>query len=132
VEFWNNYDVTKAFHVFTEDIVYQDIPFGAEYDGATAFLEFAQGAFDSFPIRWTFTLVRSSCWPTPSGQQGFIEWRWSAVDDPGLFRTGNQINDVQGVSIIEIHGNRISRNSDYLDIATVMRQLGCDKFPSCH
>jgi len=131
VDFWNNHDVTKAFDVFTKDIVYEDIPFGVVYDGADAFQAFAKGAFDAFPI-WTFTLVKSSCWPTPSGQQGFIEWRWSAVDDPGFFGTGNQINDVPGVSIIEIHRNRISRNSDYTDIATTMRQLGCDKFPSCH
>ena len=120
VNFWNGHDVTKAFDVFTEDIVEEDVPtgMGMIVDGAEAFQAFAQSFFNAFP-QSTFTLVKSSC----SGQQGFIEWNWSAVDDPGFFGTGNQI-DVRGVSIIAIHGNRISRNTSYWDCAALLTQLG--------
>jgi steroid delta-isomerase-like uncharacterized protein len=121
VKFWNQDKDILASDVFTEDIMYQDVPLGVVVDGAKAFQAFAQSVFTTFP-QSTFTLVKSSC----RGQQGFIEWRWSAMDDPGFFRTMNQI-DVQGVAIIEIHGNRIARNTDYWDYATVLRQL--DQLP---
>lgn len=120
VDFWNGLDVTKAFDVFTKDIVYEDVTFGAVSRGADEFRAFATFVFTTFP-QSTFTLVKSSC----SGQQGFIEWIWNVVDTPGkgLFGTGLSI-EVRGVAIIAIHGNRISRNSDYYDYAIMLRQLG--------
>jgi steroid delta-isomerase-like uncharacterized protein len=120
VDFWNGGDVTKAFDVFTEDIVYEDVTFGAVSRGADEFTAFATFVFTTFP-QSTFTLVKSSY----SGQQGFIEWIWNVVDTPGkgLFGTGLSI-EVRGVAIVAIHGNRISRNSDYYDYAIMLRQLG--------
>ena len=120
VDFWNGGDETKAFDVFTEDIVYEDVTFGAVSRGADEFTAFATFVFTTFP-QSTFTLVKSAC----SGQVGFIEWIWNVMDTPGkgLFGTGLPI-EVRGVAIIEIHGNRISRNSDYYDYAIMLRQLG--------
>jgi len=110
----------RASEVFTKDIVYEDVTLGLVFHGADEFKAFAKNVFTTFP-QSTFTLVESSC----SGQQGFIEWIWNAVDTQGkgFFGTGQSI-EVRGVSVIEIHGNRISRNSDYWDYATVLRQLG--------
>jgi hypothetical protein len=99
-------------------IVYEDVPFGQVSRGAEEFKTFAEGFFTLLP-QSTFTLVKSSC----SGQHGSIEWRWKAEDNPGFFGTGDQF-DVRGVSVIAIHGNRISRTSDYWDYATVLRHLG--------
>jgi hypothetical protein len=31
---------------------------------------------------------------------------------------------VRGVSVIELHGNKIVRESDYWDMATVLREIG--------
>ena len=41
---------------------------------------------------------------------------------PGFCGTGKQFT-VRGVTVMEIRGNRISRNSDYWDLATVLRLL---------
>ena len=130
VKFWNNQKAERASEVFTKDILYEDVPLGAVFHGADEFVAFAKNVFTTFP-QSTFTLVKSSC----SHQQGFIEWIRNAIDTQeegkGFFQTGLPI-EVRGVSVIEIHENRISRNSDYWDFATVMGQLGCDTFPSCH
>jgi steroid delta-isomerase-like uncharacterized protein len=123
VDFWNGLDVKKAFHVFTEDIVYEDVPTGLGASGAKEFKAFAQGVFDAFPVS-RFELGRSTC----RGHQGFIEWTFIAEDGrvappaPGFCGTGKPFT-VRGVAVIEIQGNRISRNADVWDLATVLRQL---------
>src|SRR6266568_8889221 len=67
VDFWNDHDITKAFDVFTEDIVYEDIPFDTVYVG-DKFLGFAQGFFEAFPKpNSSFKLGQSAC----QGQKGF-------------------------------------------------------------
>ena len=127
VQFNNSKDISTALSdVFTKDIVYEDVPTSAVLDGAEAFRAFAQGFFEAFPDS-RFELGRSAC----RGQEGFFEWTWIANDGrvedhrvvaPGFCGTGKQFT-VRGVTVMEIRGNRISHNSDYWDLATVLRQL---------
>jgi hypothetical protein len=49
VKFWNQDKDISASDVFTEDIVYQDVPLGVVVDGAKAFQAFAQSVFTTFP-----------------------------------------------------------------------------------
>src|SRR5438093_10006891 len=123
VDFWNGFNVATAFDVFTEDIVYNDItadPTKPVAEGRDQFLAFAQqGFFVACPIS-SFELGQSAC----QGQQGFFEWTWTAVDSPGCFFGTGKPFTVRGVAVIEIQGNRISRNSDFWDFATVLTQLG--------
>jgi steroid delta-isomerase-like uncharacterized protein len=122
VDFWNG-RIPNPFDVFSEGIVYEDVTLGLQASGAEAFQAFAQGVFAGFPTS-SFELGQSAC----QGQQGFFEWTWIAedgvVDVPGsgFCGTGNPIT-VRGVTFIEIQGNRISHNSDFWDLATVLRQL---------
>jgi steroid delta-isomerase-like uncharacterized protein len=121
-DFWNG-RIPNPFDVFTEGIVYEDVTLGLHASGADEFQAFAQGVFDGFPIS-SFELGQSAC----QGQRGFFEWTWSAedgrVDTPGsgFCGTGKPMT-VRGVTFIEIQGDRISRNSDFWDLATVLRQL---------
>ena len=125
VDFWNSPNVQTATDmfsdVFTEDIEYNDIPTDPTKpvaEGRDQLLAFAAGFFSAFPNS-RFELGQSAC----QGQQGFFEWTWTAVDSPGFFGTGKSFT-VRGVAVIEIQGNRISRDSDFWDLATVLRQLG--------
>jgi len=123
VDFWNGLDATKAFDVFTKDIVYEDVTLGIVASGAKAFQAFAQANFDAFPNA-RFALGQSAC----HGHQGFIEWTLTGEDgsmDPpasGLCGTGKSYT-VRGVAVIEIRGHRISRNTDFWDFTTLLRQL---------
>jgi ketosteroid isomerase-like protein len=53
---------------------------------------------------------------------GTIEWTFSGTDK-GVYKTGKKFS-VRGVSVIEMRGGKISRNLDFYDVATVMRQVG--------
>jgi steroid delta-isomerase-like uncharacterized protein len=122
VDFWNG-RIPNPFDVFTEDIVYEDVTLGLHASGVDEFQAFAQGVFAAFPVS-SFDLGQSAC----QGQQGFFGWIWTAedgvVDVPGsgLCGTGKPFT-VRGVAVIAIQGNRISRNADVWDLATVLRQL---------
>jgi steroid delta-isomerase-like uncharacterized protein len=123
VDFWNDGDVTKAFDVFTKDVVYEDVTLGLYFSRAEGFQAFAQSVFETFPTS-RFALGQSAC----RGQQGFFEWTWSAedgrMDSPalGFCGTGKSFT-VRGMTVIAIQGKRISRNADFWDLATVLRQL---------
>ena len=125
VEFWNAKDGQTAADlfsdVFTDDVVYTDIPTDPAHpvaEGRDQLLTFASGFFATFPNS-SFALGQSAC----QGQQGFFEWTWTAVDKPGFFGTDKSFT-VRGVAVIALQGKRISRNSDFWDLATVLRQLG--------
>ena len=130
VDFWNSPNVQTAAdmfsHVFTEDIEYNDIPTDPTNPvakGRDELLTFASGFFEAFPTS-SFELGQSAC----QGQQGFFETFWIAEDGrvdppaPGFCGTGKPFT-VRGVAVIAIQGNRISRDSDFWDFATMLRQL---------
>ena len=56
------------------------------------------------------------------GGHGSIEWVFSGTD-AGMFKTGKQFS-VRGVSIVTVKNGKISRNIDYYDVATLMKQVG--------
>jgi steroid delta-isomerase-like uncharacterized protein len=119
LEFWNGRDLGRAFDVFTRDIVFEDVTLGVVNRGAEQFLAFAQGIFNVLPDA-KFVLVSASC----DGHEGLIEWIFSGTDaNPGLHGTGKKFS-VRGVSVVEIEGRRIARDSDYWDLATLLRQIG--------
>jgi ketosteroid isomerase-like protein len=53
---------------------------------------------------------------------GTIEWIFGGKD-VGVYKTGKPFA-VRGVSVIEVRGAHISRNLDYYDAATIMKQVG--------
>src|SRR5262245_15030411 len=56
IEFWNGLNAKKASEVFTRDVVYEDVTFGAVFHGINEFKGFAENVFATFPQQ-TFTLV---------------------------------------------------------------------------
>ena len=114
---WNSHDVERVLDVFTEDVVYEDVAFGVVNHGAAELRAFAAANFAAVPD-FRVELVESSV----KGGRGTIEWMLSGTD-VGLFKTGKRFS-VRGVAVIELDGHRISRNSDFFDLATVLRQVG--------
>jgi len=53
---------------------------------------------------------------------GTIEWVFTGTDK-GLYKTGKRFS-VRGVSVIDLRGGKISRNLDFYDAASIMRQVG--------
>jgi len=114
---WNSHDADAVVAVFTDDAFYEDVPFGVVNQGSAQIRAFAQFFFTVVPDL-KVDLINSDL----KGGHGTIEWVFSGTD-VGLYKTGKQFS-VRGVTVIDVHGTKISRNSDYYDLATILRDLG--------
>jgi steroid delta-isomerase-like uncharacterized protein len=122
IAFWNAHDASAdaVAAVFTDDAFYEDVPSGSENHGIAEISAFAEFFFTAVPDL-KVELVDNFP-PALKGGHGTIEWIYSGTDVE-LYQTGNQFA-VRGVSVIDVEGEKISRNSDYYDLATILRQLG--------
>jgi steroid delta-isomerase-like uncharacterized protein len=114
---WNSHDPDKLTAIFTADVMYEDVPFSAVNHGSAELRKFAASEFEGVPdLR--VELANSSI----QGEHGSIEWTFSGTD-AGIFKTGKKFS-VRGVSIVTVKNGKISRNIDYYDVATLMKQVG--------
>src|ERR1700746_2265429 len=81
------------------------------------------GAFEDLKFELKSRVVASD------GKSGAMEWTWrgrQTKDLPGLPAT-NKPFEVRGATVVEFADGRISRDSDYWDLATYMKQVGLTK-----
>jgi steroid delta-isomerase-like uncharacterized protein len=114
---WNSHNPDKILPLFTDDIVYEDVAFGEVSHGSAELRKFAASEFDGVPDL-ELKLLRADI----HGGHGTIEWMFSGTDKD-VFKTGKKFS-VRGVSVIDMRDGKISRNLDFYDIATIMRQVG--------
>jgi steroid delta-isomerase-like uncharacterized protein len=120
---WSSSDSEMLMPLFTDNIVYEDVTFGSVNRGKTALRDFATatfGAFADLKFELTSRMVAAD------GKSGAMEWVWrgrQTKDFPGLPAT-NKPFEVRGATIVQFNDGRISRNSDYWDLATYMKQVG--------
>ena len=123
---WSSNDVSRLTRLFTEDVYYEDVPLGAVSRGRPALAGFATSVFDGFA---NLKFERKSRFVSADGRAGAIEWvfRGRQIKDfPGMPATDKPF-EVRGSSIVEFRAGKISRSSDYWDLATYLRQVGLAK-----
>jgi steroid delta-isomerase-like uncharacterized protein len=117
---WSN-NLAQLLPLFTDDIVYEDAAMGVVTHGKEELRAFAQRFFSTFPdIQFTLTST------LVTGNRAAIEWTGQGThqgDMPGMPAT-NKRATFRGVSIMELQDGKITRNTDYWDMATLMKQLG--------
>jgi steroid delta-isomerase-like uncharacterized protein len=114
---WNSHNPDKMLSLFTDDIVYEDVAFGEVSHGSAELRKFAASEFEG--IRdLELKLDRANI----HNGHGTIEWTFSGTDKD-VFKTGKKFS-VRGVSVIDMRDGKISRNLDFYDVATIMRQVG--------
>ena len=119
---WSSHDPDRVLALFTDDCVYEDVPFGVVIHGKEELRAFATAAFDAVPDL-TFQLTNRFA----AGSLAAMEWAMSGThkgDFPGLPATGKGFSALRGATVIEAHGGKIRRNSDYWDAASFMKQVG--------
>jgi steroid delta-isomerase-like uncharacterized protein len=114
---WNSRSPDKMIPLFTADIFYEDVAFGEVSHGSAELRKFAASEFEGIPDL-ELKLLRANI----HGGHGTIEWVFSGTDK-GVFNTGKKFS-VRGVSVIDVRDGKISRNLDFYDSATIMRQVG--------
>jgi len=121
IAFWNSRDASSAPTLFADNVVYEDVAPGVVNMGIDELQNFARGYFDTAPPDARFDLVASNI----KGGQGSIEWLFTFTTTATFFGpTPGEKVAVRGATIIHLAGNKIVSNSDYWDIATVLREIG--------
>jgi steroid delta-isomerase-like uncharacterized protein len=123
---WSSSDVDKLLPLFTDSIVYEDVTLGAVSHGGNELRDFATATFGGF-ADMKFEL--KSRVVAADGKSGAMEWVWrgrQTKDFPGLPAT-NKPFEIRGATVVEFTDGKISRNSDYWDLATYMKQVGLTK-----
>ncbi|MDX6330226.1 MAG: hypothetical protein QOI83_2609 [Streptomycetaceae bacterium] len=112
----------RVLALFTDDCVFEDVALGATARGKKEFRSLLEGAFAAVPdieydVKNRLVTARGAA----------IEWVMSGThkgDFPGMPATGKRFSSVRGTSILELEGEKIRRETDYWDAATLMKQVG--------
>jgi steroid delta-isomerase-like uncharacterized protein len=123
---WSSSDVEKLLALFTDDVVYEDLPLGAVNHGRSAVRDFATAVFAAFE---DLKFELKSCVVASDGKSGAMEWTCrgrQTKDLPGLPAT-NKPFEVRAATVVEFADGKIGRDSDYWDLATYMKQVGLTK-----
>jgi steroid delta-isomerase-like uncharacterized protein len=123
---WSSSDVDKVLPLFTDDVVYEDVTFGSVNHGRKELHDFAKGTFEAFA---DLKFELKSRVVAADGKSGAMEWIWRGrqiKDLPELPATNRQF-EVRGASVVEFTDGKISRDSDYWDLATYMKQVRMSK-----
>lgn len=123
---WTAADPNRLLPIFTDDVVYEDVTFGAVNKGQDALRKFATDFFDAFPGN---VFEVKSRFVSSDGKWGSVEWLWrgrQTKDLPGLPAT-NTAFELRGASVMEFRDGKISRNSDYWDLETLRKRVGLIK-----
>jgi steroid delta-isomerase-like uncharacterized protein len=114
---WNAHDPDKVAALFTPDAVYVDVTLGEKSHGTAEIQKFAKQSFVDIGD-FKMELISSFS----KGGHGYAEWTLTGTDI-NIFKTHKPFT-VRGVSIADMSHGKFSRNFDYWDFATVMRQVG--------
>lgn len=115
--------VDKLLVLFTDDVYYEDVTFGSVSRGKDELRAFATVTFEAVA---DMTTEIKSRFVAADGKRGAIEWVWrgrQVKDLPGLPATSKPF-EVRGATVVEFRDGKISRNSDYWNLADYMRQAG--------
>src|SRR5262249_6001459 len=117
IDGWNSRDAEKLVAAFTPDGVYRDVTFDLTKKGSAELRELHKFFHEAVSGLYVKLVAAHVC-----GGHGTIEWLFGGTD-VGVYKTGKPF-EVPGVSVIEVRKGRISRNLDYYDAATIMKQVG--------
>ena len=119
-EAWSEHDVDRVAGIFTDDCVYEDVTFGAVNQGKDELKAFGSAFLAAVP---DLKVELHSAFV--GDRRGAMEWTMSGTqtgDMPGLPATGKRFS-LRGASVVELREGKLSRCSDYWDLATLLKQL---------
>ena len=121
----NSQDVDKFASFYADDCVWEDVALGLVNRGKKEVKAYFKTMFVAIPdLRFEVQSV------FVEGDWGVCEWLMTgtqAGDFPGLPSAVGKSFSVRGVSVIQLQNGKISRNSDYWNLATLLQQVGLYK-----
>jgi steroid delta-isomerase-like uncharacterized protein len=114
---WNSHDPDNVLALCNDDVSLEDVPSGITYHGKTELRAFVEKTLSMAPDFQVEVIGSFIC-----NGRGVAQTLWSGTER-GLFGTGKKFS-VRAASVFELRDGRMSRNTDYWDFATFMRQAG--------
>ena len=99
-------DVDAIVPLYADDGRFEDVPTGESYRGHAAIRRMFEALFSAPHTRFRVVAAR------PGEGWGVIEWVWS-----GRTRNSGTAFDVRGVSVLEISGSEVTKETIYYDPA---------------
>jgi steroid delta-isomerase-like uncharacterized protein len=121
IEAWNSHDIDAILGFFDEDCQYEDEALRKVMVGHDQLRQFFETMYRGFPncgfeVVSVFQAIDCIAW------EWIMAGNYSGVGNSGLAPTGRAMR-VRGASITEFKNDRIIRNTDYWNMARMMRQL---------
>jgi steroid delta-isomerase-like uncharacterized protein len=119
---WNSHDVNRVLEFYTDDCVHEDVPYGIVSHGKKELTTFLNSSFVDFPdIRWELkSLFGAGDWV---GKEWVMSGTHAHSRTPGVPATGKTFS-VRGATIYQFHNGKISHESAYYNVVTLMQQVG--------
>ena len=121
---WASHDAEKVVGLFTDDCMFEDVTFELSVRGKEQLRGLVSAVFAAMP-----DVIFEVTGGVAGGDRAAVEWVMSGIhkgDLPGMPATGKRFS-VRGTTILELQGGKISRESDYWDAVTLMKQVGLMK-----
>lgn len=122
IKAWNSHDTDNVPSFYTDDCIYEDVGLGTVYHGKKELATFINSALVDLPDT---KLELKTAFGT--GDWAACEWVFSGTQAhssiPGIPATGKTVS-FREAAIIQLHNGKISRDSHYWNLATLLEQLG--------
>jgi len=120
---WNSHDVDRIASYYTEDCIHEDVAMGSKFYGQA---ELKVGITPLFAACPDFKMELKALFSVAGWSA--LEWVMSGTqvgdfENLGIPATGKGFS-IRGASIIEFKDDRISRNTDYWNLISMLKQLG--------
>jgi steroid delta-isomerase-like uncharacterized protein len=119
---WNSHDADQLLALYTDDGVYEEIPSNTVAQGADEIRAFFEGtnALISDVVVTPVNSFQTEGWAV---MEATYSGKYTG-EMPGLAPGEGQEFTVPFITLFELEGDKIRRNADYFDFASVIAQIG--------
>jgi ketosteroid isomerase-like protein len=112
---WNSQEVERVVRVYTDDVVYRDPNTRGDVRGGDALRRYLTKLFAGWQMHWSLR----EAFPLAREDGAAVLWHAS-------FRRpdGDRVVEADGMDLVLVRGDRISRNEVYFDRAVLASLLG--------
>ena len=118
---WDSHDAERITSFMTPDVTYSDVSLGETHTGREDVAAWIDTMVDEFSTDYLFESVFSFS----TDDVYALEWVLKGTNDRGkLFPATNRPFTIHGVSVGELEGGKIKRNTDYWSLGEFLMQVG--------
>jgi ketosteroid isomerase-like protein len=111
---WNVQDIDRVVATYTDDVVYLDPNTRGEVKGSDALRRYLKKLFEAWEMTWSL----KEFFPFEGGDGSAVLWHATIKK-----RGGEKVVEFDGMDLVQVRDDRISRNEVYFDRVALMELL---------